>query len=131
LPKREAVWWACQCVRPASGAAASAIQAAEAWVAEPSEARRRAAQPAAEAAGVGTPAGCAALAAFFSGGSLAPPDLTAVPPADDLTETCVAGALDLAAVQAEPEKAPERYRRFLTLGLEVADGKNRWKEPRT
>jgi hypothetical protein len=77
LPKREAVWWACLCARSAAGSGApapqtAALQAAERWVADPSEANRRAAQDAAEAAELGTPAGCAAMAAFWSGGSMAP-----------------------------------------------------------
>src|SRR5207302_301373 len=72
-PKREAVWWACRCARSVAGAeppaqAAAALKAAEKWAADPSEDNRRAAQAAAEAAGAETPAGCAALAAFWSGG---------------------------------------------------------------
>src|ERR1700694_1576203 len=47
LPKREAVWWACLCVRQVQGAnpppkAAAALQAAEKWGADPSDANRRA-----------------------------------------------------------------------------------------
>src|SRR5262245_44734732 len=78
LPKREAVWWACQCVRHAGGPelatlAVAALRAAEQWAADPSEDNRRAAYTAAQPVGFGTPAGCAALAAFLSGGSLGPP----------------------------------------------------------
>src|ERR1700758_3958241 len=47
LPRREAVWWACQCVRALLGQPTEedqvALQAAEAWVYEPDEERRRAA----------------------------------------------------------------------------------------
>src|ERR1700694_1771337 len=50
---------------------------AERWVAATTDATRRAAMPAAEAADIGTPAGCTAVAAFFSGGSLAPPNVQA------------------------------------------------------
>src|SRR5205085_12585504 len=47
LTKREAVWWACVCVRDAGGKdlpgpALKALQAAENWVADPSEDNRRA-----------------------------------------------------------------------------------------
>jgi hypothetical protein len=134
LPKREAVWWACLCTRTAVGpspepAAAAAVQAAEKWVADPSEDNRRAAGTAAEAATVGHPAGCAAMAAFWSGGSLAPPKLPVVPPGENLTGQGVAGAVLLAAVRTEPEKAADKHRRFLALGVEVANGANRWKEP--
>ena len=77
LPKREAVWWACLCARQAAGGnlpakPAAALQAAERWAADPSEDNRRKAQAAAEAAEMSTPAGCAAMAAFWSGGSMAP-----------------------------------------------------------
>src|SRR5436305_3569062 len=72
LPKREAVWWACQCVRAAGGTdlppkAADAVRVAEKWVADPSDANRTAALAAAEAADFTTPAGAAALAAYWSG----------------------------------------------------------------
>jgi hypothetical protein len=132
LPKREAVWWACLCGRAAAGAkpppkVATAFQAAEKWAADPSEDNRRAAQQAAEAAEMSTPAGCAAMAAFWSGGSLGPPNVPAVPPAEYLTAHGVTGAILLAAVLAEPEKAPEKYRKFLAQGLDVARGTNRWK----
>jgi hypothetical protein len=133
LPKREAVWWACLCARATAGPnppapIAAALQAAEKWVVDPSEENRRAAMPAAEAAEFKTPAGCAAVAAFWSGGSLGPPNVPAVPPGEYLTAHGVAGAVMLAAVQAEPEKAPEKYRQFLAQGIEVANGANRWKE---
>jgi hypothetical protein len=131
LSKREAVWWACLCARavqagPAAGPVADALAAAERWTAEPDEPNRRSAQAAADAAGVVTPAGCAAIAAFWSGGSLGPPELAAIPPADHLTARGVTGAVLLAAVQTEPEKSPEKFRRFLSLGRDVAAGKNRW-----
>src|SRR4051794_38440831 len=85
LPKREGVWWACLCTRMVAGKEPPepivvALDAAEAWVADPSEENRRAAQAAAEAAGYGTPAGCAAVAAFWSGGGLRPPHRPALPP---------------------------------------------------
>jgi hypothetical protein len=135
LPKREAVWWACQCTRLVLGPsppepAGAALQAAERWAAAPTDENRRSAFPAAEAADVGTPAGCAAVAAFLSGGSLAPPNLPEVPPGEHLTGQLVANGVLLAAVQSEPEKAAEKYRRFIALGLEVVEGKSRWAQER-
>jgi hypothetical protein len=132
LPKREAVWWACLCARQAAGAnlpakPAAALQAAERWAADPSEDNRRKAQAAAEAAEMGTPAGCAAMAAFWSGGSLGPPNVPAVPPGEFLTAHGVAGAVMLAAVLTQPEKAPEKFRKFFALGVEVGNGTNKWK----
>ncbi|HVS36023.1 MAG TPA: hypothetical protein VMS17_10625 [Gemmataceae bacterium] len=132
LPKREAVWWACLCARQAYGASppapmGPALTAAEKWVSDPSEPNRRAAHTAAEAAGMGAPAGCAAMAAFFSGGSLAPPNAPAVPPGEHLTAHAAAGAVMLAAVMTEPQKAPEKYRKFFALGIDVGNGVNKWK----
>ncbi|MCI0458617.1 MAG: hypothetical protein L0Z62_16770 [Gemmataceae bacterium] len=134
LPRREAVWWACLCARSSSGpnsapAVRAALQAAEKWVADPTEDNRRPSMAAAEAATLETPAGCAAAAAFWSGGSLAPPNLPEVPPPEGLTARGVTGAILLAAVFTEPEKAIEKQRTFLTQGIDVANGTNRWKEP--
>lgn len=132
LPKREGVWWACLCSRSIAGSSpppkiAAALQTAEKWVTDPSEENRRAAMPAAEAAELKTPAGCAAVAAFWSGGSLGPPNVPAIPPGEYLTAHGVASAVMLAAVQSEPEKAPEKYPKFLAQGIEVAKGTQRWK----
>ncbi len=132
LPKAEAVWWACQCVRQAGGPnlppkEEAAVVAAEKWVKDPSDANRRAAMPAAQAAEFGTAASTAALAAYWSGGSLAPPDAPPVPPDDQLTAQGAAGAVLLAAIKPDPQKGLEKCRQFLTLGLDVARGANRWK----
>ena len=132
LPKREAVWWACLCARQVHGASppapiGPALTAAEKWVSDPSDDHRRAAQAAATAAGMGAPAGCAAMAAFFSGGSLAPPNAPVVPPGEHLTAHAAAGAVMLAAVLTEPQKAAEKYRKFFALGVDVGNGVNKWK----
>jgi hypothetical protein len=134
LPKREAVWWACGGIRTILGptcppAAAAALQAAEKWVADPCDENRRAAMTAAESVGLADPAGCVAAACFWSGGSLAPPDLPPVEPAAHLTAHVVAASLLLAAVRTEPGRAAEKQHQFLKLGLDVAAGVKRWKEP--
>jgi hypothetical protein len=127
LPKREAIGWGVLCVKdvlPKSlePAAAKALAAAESWVKEPTEANRRTAEAAADTAGYDTPCGCLAAAAFWSGGSLAPPHLPPVPPKDELTGTAIAGAIKLATASAlagpEPAKA-----KFVAIGAEVASGK--------
>jgi hypothetical protein len=133
VPKREGVWWACQCCRQDPGVekapkVLAALEAGERWVADPSEDNRRAAYPAAEAAGFDTPAGCAAVAAFWSGGSLGPPNVPVIPPGEGLTAHGVAGAILLAAATAPPAEVANTYRKFLARGVAVADGKNRWKD---
>ncbi len=131
LPKREAVWWAWRCARRVSGAQPpmvieTALGACEKWIKQPSEESRRAAMAAGEKAQFSTSAGCAALAAFFSGGSLAPPNAAVVPPGEYLTAKAVAGSVILAAVSKEPEKAPEKFRSFVAQALEVTSRIKLW-----
>ena len=131
LPKREAVWWAWYCARRSAGPEPppkikAALDATEKWIAQPNEQNRRAAKASADAATYGNAAGCAGLAAFFTGGSIAPPDVPAVPPAPDLTSKVVAGAITMAAVGPAPEKAPENFRAFLGQGLDVAKRIKLW-----
>ena len=132
LPKREAIWWAARCARAVAGTSLpaeqqAALQVAERWCLAPSEELRRAAMVASEKAQLKSPAGCAALAVFFSGGSLAPPDVPAVPPAEDLTARTVVGAVLMAAVVSEPEKAEQKYQRFVDQGVALASGKEQVK----
>jgi uncharacterized protein DUF6931 len=134
LPKREAIWWAWQCAAKAAppkapDKAAAALQLVEKWILKPIEPNRRPAMEAAEAAGIGTPAGSTALAVFFSGGSMAPPDLPPVAPPEHLAGVAAGNAVILSALLGEPDKATARYHTCLNLGLEIATGTNRWREP--
>ncbi len=101
LPRREAVWWACQCVRgmiPAPGADEQAgLAAAEAWVREPEEERRLQALRLGMGADRGLPTTWLALAAAWSGGSMAlPEDGVAVPSPPHLTAQAVRAAVLIA-----------------------------------
>jgi hypothetical protein len=131
LPKREAVWWACYCARHAGLETSTpeieqALTVAERWVLEPNEPHRRAALAVAEAAQLSTPAGCAAIAAFLSGGSLAPLDAPPVPPGEHLTARAVTGSVLLAAVGGAPDRAADKFLAFLSWGLEIAAGQCGW-----
>jgi hypothetical protein len=124
LPKRESVWWAWVCARRAAGPdpvppIQSSLAATEKWIAQPTEENRRVAMQAAESAGLDTAAGCAGMAAFFCGASIAPPQAPPVPPGAYDSAKAVAGAVTLASVAA-PEKIEESFRTFLQQGLEVA-----------
>lgn len=124
LPKREAIRWASLCARRWAGdtpakAVTAALTAVDQWLADPNEEHRRAAMTAAEAVGFGTPAGCAALAVFWSGGSLGPPNVPVIPPGEHLTSQGAANAVILAAVLEEPEKAPAKFHCFLEAGLQL------------
>jgi hypothetical protein len=120
LPKKGAVRWACSCAHIVKADGAG-LDAAEKWLEDPSDENRRAAMDVAKAEGFKTPGACAALAAFLSEGSLTPPNLQAVAPAEHLTAEVVTGAVILAAVSKEPEKAPEKYRQFVSLGLDLVN----------
>jgi hypothetical protein len=127
LPRREAVWWACTCARltlpkDAPPEVAAALEAAEAWVFQPTEEHRRAAMQKAEIAGFETPSAWSAVSVFWSGGSMAPPDAPPVPPADRLLPTAVTSTILLAAVQTEPQFADRKYKRFLEAGIDIARG---------
>lgn len=129
LPRREAVWWACVSARDnlppnAPAEVSGALQAAEQWVFQPLEETRRAAKIAADASRLQSAAGWAAMAAFWSGGSIAAPGAPTVEPGRQLLPTAVSGAVLLAAVQHEPERAAERHRRFLDAGIDIASGGN-------
>ena len=131
LPRREAVWWAWVCARKSAGetpkpAIKAALDAAERWVVQPTEDHRRQALQFGEAADFGTAAGCAALGAFMSGGSLGPPGTPVVPPGEFMTAKAASGAVILAAVTPEPAKAPEKFADYVKLGLEVADRTKLW-----
>lgn len=142
LPAREAIWWGSLCLQHVSGSKlppveAAAEKAAVRWVLDPTEENRRAAQAPGEAARVGTSAGCLAMAATWTGGSLAPPvpsphakapPIPPVPPGPFLPAEAVAGAVMLAAVKAEPTKVIETQRLFVELGVGVAEGRFVWPE---
>ena len=133
LPKREAVWWAWVSARRSAGENPPpkikvALEATEKWIAQPSDENRRAAMDAAEVADLGTAAGCAGLAAFFSGDSLAPPSAPAVPPGEFLAAKAVAGAVIFAAVSGEPEEAPERFKSFVAQGVDVTNRIKLWEK---
>ncbi len=132
LPRREAIWWACVSARMSYGAAAppkqaAVLDAADAWVAQPTDEKRRAAFKLAEAAEFGNPAGQIGMAVFFSSGSIAPAGQAELPPPPNMCANSVANAVILSAVLGDAKNAATRYPQFFTLGLEVANGKNRWK----
>jgi len=131
MPRREAVWWAWVCARRSAGPEPeppiqASLDATERWIAQPNEEHRRAAMKAAEEAELKTAAGCAGLAAFFSDGSLAPPNAPMVPPGEYLAAKAVSGAVIFAAIAVEPEKAGEKFRAYLDQGVDVVNRIKLW-----
>lgn len=131
LPRREAVWWAWLCARAAAGEKPPAsvlvsLEATKTWIAEPTDAHRRAALDAAEQAGIGTPAGCAGLAAFLCGETLGPAEAPAAPPGEFAAAKAIGGCINLAAVADETLDIGARYAEFLNQGLQLADRTKLW-----
>ena len=126
LTKRQAVWWGCLCAReeldePLPAVQVPALKAAAAWVGEPDEKRRRAAEERAAAAKFSGVGATLALSAFWSEGSIAPEGNPDVPPDERLTSQGVAAALVSAAYHGDPKKSTDRFRAFLAIGKGIAD----------
>lgn len=127
LPKRHSVWWGIVALRAAAldgmpAEEAAALDAAAVWVEDPTEKHRRAAESAAGKTKFDGPGSWLAMAAFWSGGSIAAPDMGDVPPDEKLTGQGVTNSLMIAAVYLAPGKAKERYRAFLEAAKQVASG---------
>jgi len=126
LPKREAIWWAYLCCSDTTEDSndAAALAAVKNWVYTPHEDNRRITKSLAKVLNYKSAASWAAMAVFWSGGSLTAPDKPEVLPADQLTAHAVAGAVLLSAVQKMPEKADEKYLLFLQRSIDIANGGN-------
>ncbi|MFH5926818.1 DUF6931 family protein [Roseomonas xinghualingensis] len=128
LPAREAVWWACMCSRhtAASGARPEAEAAlrdlAEEWVRRQGDAQRRAAMAAAQASGFDSPEAWAAVGAFWSGDSMAPPEAPKVPPEPHFRGLAVAGSVALAAARGDARLREARLLRFLASARDISRG---------
>lgn len=125
LPVRESVWWAVTCASTRddwNDAEQKAISAASDWVYTPDEASRRHAERMAKIAQLGSGAGWAAQAAFWSAGSMTNPGDPVVLPPQFLYAQAVAGSVNLSAILPTGELALSRYHTFLTLGLDIAQG---------
>lgn len=134
LRPRRAVWWATLCVwnglrsaPPADGdKSVAAIDAAVAWVVDPTESNRRAAQAAAERVGFATPAGAAATAAFWSEGSISLPGQPDVPPPPGVAVKAAANAVLMAAAAPSAALRDATLRQSLRIAAEILAGANPW-----
>jgi hypothetical protein len=112
-----AIAWSLACLKELRAESfpdsAPAVAIFEAWMSDPSDGNRRAAAEAAEEG----PERSLGLAIFFSGGSIAPPDVNPVPPPPYLAGKLAAGAIMLAVVGEQPENAADRYRRCIEIAL--------------
>jgi uncharacterized protein DUF6931 len=124
LPRREAVWWAIQCVRGLAGGDSGdeTLRAAEAWVRAPEDENRRAALLAASAADRRKPTTWLAFAAGWSGGSILPSDQKPVP-APPAACAMAANTAIMQAIAAGPPRAiARRIAACAEAGLRFASG---------
>lgn len=132
LTRPAAVWWACRAARwePGGGPTARelpAVEAAEAWLRDRQQWRAYAANDAAKSAGLASPGGCAALAAFLAGESMAPSHLEPLPPLPHLSGLAVAAGMELAATRRPQEIAADAaWRALLERGWSIAAGEDVW-----
>lgn len=137
LERREAVWWALQCVKTvpeltAEEPAKEAIQAAENWFGDFEDNDRRIAFDKAQIVGLEEPAALPGTAAFFCEGSIAPVTVEQeVKPDEKAVFALASAAATLTAVAVDPKLAKDRYKAFLQLAQDVAEKKNRWPEKPT
>lgn len=128
LPIREGVWWACVVARsnlPEPGEIdARCLELATAWVYEPDEARRRSCMAAAESANFEGAAAYAALAAFWSGGSLAPEGMPEALPDPRLGSIGVGASVLLSITAGDPMLLSERFKKAVARGIDIANGGN-------
>jgi hypothetical protein len=123
LPRREAVWWASQCVRDLIGTPTEsdeiALGAAEDWVREPEEPKRRAALRIGLAADRRAASTWVALAAAWSGGSLIESEYRGPAAPPHLTAKAARGALMLALVD-KPHRGTQ-ISQCVKRGVQIAE----------
>ena len=124
LPRREAVWWACQCVSAILGDAAQdeGYRLASQWARQPDDAHRREALAYAESGDLKVATTFLARAAGHSGGSLAAPDQPLMPPAPEACAQSVNAAVILAATRMAPTMMLPWIRACVEAGVRFAAG---------
>lgn len=126
LPRRQTVWWACLGVRLIPDLAArpvelAAVEIAESWVQTQAPDDCERAFPAAEACAMNAAASWAAMAAFWSGPSLAPRGQQAVAPAPHLAGVAARTALIFTC--HDPATGGRiGYGDLLAMGMELMHG---------
>jgi hypothetical protein len=124
LPRREAVWWALQCVRGLVGERAvdEAFRAAEVWVRTPEEDHRVSALRLANDSDRRKPSTWLAFAAGWSGGSMTPPGQQALPPPAGACAMAANSAIMMAVAAGDPRAIPDRIMACAEAGVRFANG---------
>ena len=126
LPRREAVWWACGCVRTLLGdiakSQAACLLAAEAWVHEPDDERRQAALKLGMQGDSNDPLTWLALGAGWSGGMLSSHPQMPAPVPPYMTARAARIAVQLSAHFAkEKNKLPAHLQDCIAEGIKLAE----------
>ncbi|WBA83891.1 hypothetical protein [Endozoicomonas sp. GU-1] len=122
----ECIWWGYLCIEkagiPLSETEQKALDVVRRWLQEPIEIHRRLAEITAQQAGLDNACGWLAQGVFWSGGSLTPVNGPQSPAPSWLYAHAVAGAICLAAVLPDGRQGNKRYRQFIAMGIDIADG---------
>lgn len=125
LPRRVAVWWGHQCLSHLPDTLdeqdRAMLQLAEDWVRDPEEDRRYAALEHAMASEMKTPGVWIALAAGWSGGSLAPRGLSPVTPQPFLTPRAVNAGVLGALARVATARRSSLLAGFVEMGITLAE----------
>jgi hypothetical protein len=125
LPRREAVWWACRCVRALSGDItsdrAAGLLAAEAWVYEPDDKHRHAALDLGTKSEAANPMTWLALAAGWSGGILVSRTTKQVPVPQYMTARAARIAVLTSAQRVPGQTRLARLRECVLEGIKIAE----------
>lgn len=123
LPKREAVWWAHQCLynlaELLSDEDRQMLELAERWVRYPEEDERNAVLDAGMAGTAKTPGVWVALAAGWSGGSMMPPDAAAVDVPPYLTAKAVNAGVLSALARVDRKSRADTLKLFANMGMQL------------
>ena len=122
------VKWACACVRELQSPELKdeknePLEAAEQWLKAPGDPARWAARDASGKPKVRGSSKLVAMAVFFSGGSISPPQAPVTPPPPYTAQKMIAGSVEVSVLSYEPAKAAERYKRAVALGRALDQGK--------
>jgi hypothetical protein len=125
LPRREAVWWACGCVRAHLGdipqSQAAGLMAAEAWVYEPDEQHRLAALAVANKGDSNDPMTWLAFGAGWSAGSLTAHGGISAPVPPYMTARCTRIALVLSTRFLKKDQRSPRLQACVVEGIKLAE----------
>jgi hypothetical protein len=125
LPRREAVWWACGCVRALLGeipeSRAAAVAAAEAWVYDPDDEHRRTALDIGTRGDGNDPLSWLALGAGWSGGTLLAQPQLSVPVPPYMTPRAARIAILLSARAVKPQQYLTRMQACIVDGARLAE----------